>query len=230
MKIMPYGSSALLVQMEQRIDPATHDKVVRLDEAVATQNWAAVRYTIPAYCSLTIGYDPAVTAFAEMKKAVEALWAQLPPASRRTARRIRIPVSYDDEHALDKERIMEAAQLEWEEVIRLHQEPVYRVYMIGFLPGFPYLGRLPEALRSKRLSVPRKRVPALSVGLAGLQTGIYPFEAPGGWLIIGRAMAPVFEPERREPFLLRAGDEVVFVENRKDRNTARFDYTDPPDR
>ncbi|HKK79730.1 MAG TPA: 5-oxoprolinase subunit PxpB [Phaeodactylibacter sp.] len=208
MTIQAYGEQALLIEFEAQINPQVNGQVLRLAAAIEGQSWPFVTYLIPAYCSLTVGFRQ--TSYSALSTAIRELWEDLPPEASIPSKRVAIPVSYRTEHALDKEEVMRSTALSWPDIVELHSTTVYRVYMLGFLPGFPYLGKLPDALKVERLDVPRTRVPALSVGLAGWQTGIYPFEAPGGWLIIGKAQLPVFAPQQEDPFLLRAGDEVVF--------------------
>lgn len=124
-------------------------------------------------------------------------------------RRLRIPVCYDE--ALDMERVMSHTGLSEKEIIALHSAPSYRVYMIGFLPGFPYLGGLDEKLMTPRLHTPRAKVPKGAVGIGGSQTGIYPIECPGGWNLIGKSPIEIYQPSREEPFFIRAGDCLKFV-------------------
>jgi len=210
MQIQPFGEQALLINFEQSISSDINDKVLQLADAIEAQSFPAIAYLIPAYCSMAVGFQPQIATYAQMQQAIAAVWEQLSPQPRSSKRRIEIPVSYQAAHALDRKRVMAATGLAWPEIVRLHSATTYRVYMMGFLPGFPYLGKLPSQLEVPRLPTPRKRVPPLSVGLAGLQTGIYPFEAPGGWLIIGQAQRPIFEPQLEHPFLLSPGDEVTF--------------------
>ena len=125
--------------------------------------------------------------------------------------RINLPVCYDEEFALDMGRVMEATDLSAEEIIRIHSERSYTVFLMGFLPGFPYLGVLDERLHVPRLQVPRQLVVASSVGIGGAQTGIYPIDSPGGWNIIGRTPFQLFDVKREKPFLLAPGDEIHFV-------------------
>ena len=211
MTIRPYGDQALLVEFAPRIDPATNAAVVALARAVAAAAVPGLGGGVPAYCSLTVGYDPAVLTYAAAETLVRQLHAAPPTTvAGPPGRRLRVPVCYEAAFAPDLAAVAAHAVLPVAEVVRLHTETEFRVYMLGFLPGFAYLGRLPEALRCPRKATPRLRVPAQAVGLAGLQTGIYPVEAPGGWQLIGRTPLPVFEPSQAEPFLFRAGDQVQF--------------------
>ena len=210
MTIRPYGDQALLVEFAPQIDPATNAAVVALARAVEAAAVPGLSGCVPAYCSLTVGYDPAVLTYAAAEALVRQLHDVAPAATSQPGRRLRVPVCYEAGFAPDLADVAAHAGLSTAEVVRLHTETEFRVYMLGFLPGFAYLGRLPEALRCPRKATPRLRVPAQAVGLAGLQTGIYPVEAPGGWQLIGRTPLPVFEPNRPEPFLFRAGDQVQF--------------------
>lgn len=209
-EIIPYGDRAILINFDQRIDPEINQAVIQLGQAIEAAGWAGVQYLIPAYSSLTLAYDPSLTTFPILKKAIKALHEVSSVSSSRGHRTIIIPVCYEEHFAWDLAHIAQASQLSPEAVIRLHTSTTYRVYMLGFLPGFVYLGRLPEALKCKRKTTPRLKVPAQAVALAGFQTGIYPSEAPGGWQIVGKTPVRVFDPRLEDPFLFRAGDNVSF--------------------
>ncbi len=142
-----------------------------------------------------------------------ALWSQT-EAVKRKGRRVRIPVVYGGEFGEDLAEVAAFHQTSAEEIVRRHTKPVYTVFMMGFQPGFPYLGGLPENLHTPRRAVPRIKVPAGSVGIGGSQTGVYPFASPGGWQIIGRTEAPLFQISANPPTLLAAGDTVQFVAER----------------
>lgn len=207
--IRPYGDQALLVELVPRIDPATNNAVVALARTLAAAAVPGLGAVTPAYCSLTVAYDPAVLPYPEAAQLVTALNDSV-VASEKDGRLLRVPVCYEADLAPDLAEVAAHTGLTAAEVVRLHTSTEFRVYLLGFLPGFAYLGRLPEALHCPRKATPRLRVPAQAVGLAGLQTGIYPVEAPGGWQLIGRTPLPVFAPERAEPFLFRPGDRVRF--------------------
>lgn len=209
-EIIPYGNRAILINFDQRIDPEINQAVIQLSQAIEAADWPGVQYLIPAYCSLTLAYDPSLTTYTTLKKAIEALQEVSLVPSNEGHRRIVIPVCYEEYFAWDLADIAKTTQLSPEEVIRLHTSTTFRVYMLGFLPGFVYMGRLPEALQCKRKTTPRLKVPAQAVALAGFQTGIYPSEAPGGWQIVGKTPVTVFDPRLEDPFLFRAGDSVSF--------------------
>ena len=208
----PLGDHALLIQWEQKIDILINTQVVQLSRAIEGADFPAVQYCLPAYCSLTIGYLPEKMDYTTLCRKIKDLAEnqENKKAPEEKKRRITIPVCYQGDFAPDLEWMSSQIGLSPEQIVQLHTATTFRVYMLGFLPGFAYLGTLPKVLRASRKETPRLRVPAGSVALAGLQTGIYPFESPGGWQIIGRTPLKVFDPEREQPFLIRAGDEVRF--------------------
>lgn len=211
MQFKAFGDRAILIELEQKIDPRVNEQVIQIDRALRSAQFPGVTFSIPAYCSLTIGYDPSVTTFEGLRETIRSLAEQIehhhPEAQGRT---LRIPVCYQSPHALDMEEVARHTGLRQADIIDRHVSCRYRVYMLGFLPGFPYMGRLPEQLACPRKATPRLRVPARSVGLAGFQTGIYPSEGPGGWQIIGRTPLPVFDKDKETPFLFQPGDHVKF--------------------
>ncbi|MGI9544870.1 MAG: 5-oxoprolinase subunit PxpB [Cyclobacteriaceae bacterium] len=208
MWFLPLGDSALLINFEQRIDPEINGKVIQLYKSILSAQMPEVTFCSPAYCSITVGYDLAQTDFESLRQKIKGL--EVEPARSKKAKPIEIPVCYEDAYAPDMEDMELQSGLTSNEIIALHTTSVYQVYMIGFLPGFAYMGTLPEALKCKRKETPRLRVPARSVGLAGLQTGIYPSEAPGGWQIIGRTPRAIFSPLANLPCRFQPGDQVTF--------------------
>ena len=196
------GDCAILVEFADEINDAINDRVHAFVEALRAQNRPEIRDLVPAYASLLVCYDPQHTAFAEMHDFLRNTLDALSTRATREPRLVEIPTRYGGEFGPD---------LAFVEVIRLHTSVVYRVYFLGFLPGFAYLGSVPEQIAVPRLETPRARVPAGSVGIAGRQTGIYPLESPGGWRIIGRTELSLFDPQREPPTLLHPGDRVRFV-------------------
>ncbi|MDQ3131526.1 MAG: 5-oxoprolinase subunit PxpB, partial [Acidobacteriota bacterium] len=174
---------------------------------------------VPAYSSLTIYYDVLTvrknflefaTAFDAVKNSAENALLNLASIKKENSRVIEIPVCFDDENALDLKFVAEINNLKPPEVIEIFTAKTYRVYMLGFLPGFAYLGEIDERIAAPRKSAPRLRVPKGSVGIAGRQTGIYPLASPGGWQIIGKTNVEMFTPNSENPAFLRAGDSVKF--------------------
>jgi inhibitor of KinA len=182
------------------------------------QPFAGMIETIPAYCTLTVVYDVLAvkkngtagqTAAAKVRQYLEELFTAATTIHQPKSV-IKIPVCYAAEFALDLTAMCAAKNLSAQQMIELHTSSAFTVYMIGFMPGFPYMGIVPEALQAPRMAVPRTQVPAGSVGIAGAQTGIYPFASPGGWNIIGQTPVKLFDAQRQKPCLLQAGDNVQF--------------------
>ncbi len=164
---------------------------------------------MPAYCSITIGYNPQIISFKVLKEKIQSLFKGK-ETGKSIARVLNIPVCYEAPFSLDFDEIKRKTGLSTEEIIKQHTETSYRVYMIGFLPGFTYMGKLKETLFCPRKNTPRIRVPERSVGIAGFQTGIYPLPAPGGWQIIGKTPLNIFRIENKTPCLFKAGDTVLY--------------------
>lgn len=208
----PAGDSAVLVQFGDSIDPRINARVHRLAAGIALAGWAGFGEPVPAYTSLLVNYDPLALDYREAAQKIESLLPKIEDGRVETgARLVEIPVVYGGEEGPDLDDVADAHGLSAGEVIRLHGEAEYLVYMIGFTPGFPYLGGLDERIATPRRASPRTLVPAGSVGIAGQQTGIYPLASPGGWQIIGRTPLSLFDPGREPPSLLAPGDRVRFV-------------------
>ena len=211
MTIHPYGDRAVLINFEQIIDPKINAKVIAIHQKIKASDLAGITFSIPAYCSLTIGFDPQIISYDQLCKHIAVFSNSHSETELEKGKTLhKIPVCYEAEFALDMEDVVSITALTRQEIIDLHTQNTYQVFMIGFLPGFGYMGRLSEKLYCRRKAVPRKKVPALSVGLAGFQTGIYPSEAPGGWQIIGRTPIKIFDPKLQQPFLFKPGDRVEF--------------------
>lgn len=210
LEIKRFGDRGILVNFEQRIEAALNRQVIQLSERLEAKHGASLLYTIPAYCSLTIQYDPSHLSFNQLSRSIEEIVCTPMGRAETNVRKLEIPVCYDPDFGLDLDSLCQSKGLSQEQFIAEHSTPHYRVYMLGFLPGFVYMGKLPETLICKRRRDPRLRVPQQSVAIAGEQTGIYPSEAPGGWNIIGRTPLPLIAPEKSEPFLFKAGDLVRF--------------------
>jgi KipI family sensor histidine kinase inhibitor len=159
---------------------------------------------------LLIIYDPGMTHPVELEKMLEKLEARLGEIKIPPPRTVEIPVCYGSDFGPDIETVADTNQLTVAQVIELHSEPEYLIYMVGFTPGFPFMGGLSEKLHTPRLETPRTLVPEGSVGIANNQTGIYPVASPGGWQLIGRTPVKLFAPGRKNPFLYQAGDRIKF--------------------
>lgn len=211
-RFSPAGDSAVLVQFGAAIDARINARVHRLAAGIAQAGWAGFGEAVPAYTSLLVHYDPLALDYHEAVQRIESFLPFITAEQVESgARLVEIPVVYGGEEGPDLEEVATAHQLSAAEVIRLHSQAEYLVYMIGFTPGFPYLGGLNERIATPRRASPRTLVPAGSVGIAGQQTGIYPLASPGGWQIIGRTPLDLFDPRREPPSLLAPGDRVRFV-------------------
>jgi KipI family sensor histidine kinase inhibitor len=206
--MLPLTDSSILVPLGDQIDPALNRRAHALAARLAAHPLAGVLETVPAYASLTVHYDPLIRTYAEVAEWIGEHLAAQTELTPRPTRAIEIPVTYDGP---DLPFVAEHCRLSIPEVIRLHSTAEYTVYMMGFLPGFPYLGGLPAQLRTPRRATPRTRVPAGAVAIAGAQAGIYPQESPGGWQLLGHTDLPLYDPRRSPPFLLSPGDQVRFI-------------------
>ena len=204
------GDRGLLVEYGDAIDLAVNHKVRTMAIVLGADLPEGVIEVIPTYRSLLIVYDPVKTAPQQLVEVLISLEQRLPEIQIPPPKTVEIPVCYGGEFGPDIEFVAKSHGLPVEEVVRLHSEPEYPIYMIGFTPGFPFLGGLPETLHTPRLETPRTLVPEGSVGIANNQTGMYPVASPGGWQLIGRTPLKLFAPERRNPFLYQAGDRIKF--------------------
>jgi inhibitor of KinA len=210
-RIQPVGDSALVVELGDAIDPDLNRRVHSLAAAISRAALPGMLETIPAYRSLLVRYDPATVGFVEFARQITELGRTVNMDASTPGDLIEVPVVYGGAHGPDLAWVAEQSRLTSEEVVRRHSQVEYRVYMMGFTPGFPYMGKLDPALDVPRLANPRQRVPGGSVGIAQSQTGIYPFDSPGGWRIIGWTALRLFDPARQEPFRFAPGDRVRFV-------------------
>jgi inhibitor of KinA len=209
-RFRPMGDRSFLVELGDTISPDVNRCVQRLMLQLQQARLAGVRELVPGYRSLLVIFDPLTVAPAELKERITEVAAQRGSGGLPPAKLITVPVFYGGDYGPDLEGVAGHLGISTDDVIRLHTETIYRVYMIGFTPGYPYMGELPAALAVPRRSTPRTRVPKGSVGIAQRQTGIYPVESPGGWQIIGWTPIELFDPARHLPSLLEMGDRVKF--------------------
>ncbi len=204
------GDRGFLVEYGGRIDPSINEKVRAMSLALERKRPEGVIEVIPTYRSLLLVYDCDHTGPAALKQLLEATERELNDIRIPPPKVVEIPVCYGGEFGPDIEHVAEIHDLSVEEVVRIHSEPEYQIYMVGFTPGFPFLGGLSEALHTPRLKTPRTKVPRGSVGIANEQTGVYPIASPGGWQLIGRTPLKLFDPQREHPILYQAGDLLRF--------------------
>jgi inhibitor of KinA len=208
------GDSAIVIELGSEIDPGVNDQVYSLLKTVETEDLEAVRELVPTYRSLLVNYDPLVSRFLEMNERLsELVDLSLCQANHEPEQHciVELPVVYGGDDGPDLESLAEHVNLSVKDVIEIHSSIDYRVYMIGFAPGFPYLGGLDQRIAMPRLKTPRVSVPAGSVGIAESQTGVYPNASPGGWQLIGRTLAQLFDVSNPSPSLITPGSKVRFV-------------------
>jgi len=216
----PVGDSAVRIELGQETSPLVHRRVRAYAARVEAAAIPGVVEWVPSYAALTVYYLPHLVQFRDLCRALEGTVPSdqdvpLPPGDLVT-----LPVLYGGEGGPDLEFVASHHHLSVQEVVELHSRPEYLVYMIGFAPGFPYLGGLSEQLATPRLEKPRLSVPRGSVGIGGSQTGVYSVDSPGGWRLIGRTPVPLYEPHKETPTLLEAGNLVRF------RPVDRNEYSD----
>jgi inhibitor of KinA len=212
-RVVQAGDSVTIVEFEERIDERVNAQAIALANRVERAQIAGVRDIVPTYRSVAVYFDPLRIDYAALQEVLSRAGEHLVgegATDRAVGTPVRIPVRYGGEHGPDLGDVAAFAGLSEAEVVAKHVAVSYRVFMMGFVPGFPYMGTVDATIAAPRRTTPRVRVPAGSVGIAGSQTGIYPTETPGGWQLIGRTNVPLFDLSRPAPFLLKAGDTVEF--------------------
>ena len=222
--VLPLGDTAVTVEFGREITPDLNARALAFAQALRVQDWEGVLDIVPAYASVTIHVDPLRLPVSILSERLQRVSFDVSaPVAGRTHR---IPVLYGGEWGPDLHDIAAFAGLSAADTIQLHSANPYRVYMLGFSPGFPYMGLVPATIAMPRLATPRTVVPAGSVGIAESQTGIYPAATPGGWRIVGRTPVSVYQPEAPQPFLFSPGDHVQFYPINADE-FARMSYAPP---
>lgn len=214
-KIFSISEQALTIQLDSAINEEARVKVLTVFRLLQNNRPDYFLDIIPAYTDVTVVFDLALrrhhsSAFEFVKAGLEKLLNTISKLPAVHSRHVKIPICYEPEFALDGKLVSKKNNITIDRLIELHTAITYKVFMIGFVPGFAYMGTLDQQLETPRLPTPRKRVPHGSVGIAGLQTGIYPLDSPGGWNIIGRTPLLIFDAHRNEPAFFQHGDEVSF--------------------
>lgn len=212
-RMLKAGEQGLIVEFGSEIDSVVNTQVHRLAKILTFKMPENVLEVVPTYRSLMVYFDPLVITREALQEDIARYLPELEAdvAAGNTTRIITIPVSYGGEFGPDLEFVARHNSLTEDEVVAFHASIPYLVYMLGFTPGFPYLGGMSERIAAPRLDMPRVKIPAGSVGIAGKQTGIYPVESPGGWRLIGRTPLTLFNPAAESPFLFTAGDYLQFA-------------------
>jgi inhibitor of KinA len=205
------SDNSSLIYFDQHISLAAHQQVAKLLRLLALQPVSGIINLHPSYCSVLVKFDALKLSHDELETRLRPYLDRVEEIGLPEPRAREIPVCYGGEYGPDLEEVSEAHSLSVEQVIDLHVSATYIVYFLGFVPGFAYLGGLPEAMMTPRLATPRRIVPPGSVGIAGQQSGIYPFATPGGWRLIGRTPLAMFRPDRNDMSVLSIGDRVHFV-------------------
>jgi inhibitor of KinA len=209
-RIAPAGDSALLVELPQTISPAVNGRAIALADAIRRRCGTAVRDAVVGYATLTVYFDPLVVDAAWLEAETREIAAGLGDAPEALGGLVEVPVCYGDEFGPDLKEVAAFGGCNEEDAVAIHSDRLYRVYMIGFVPGFAYMGVVDDRIAAPRRATPRTSVPPGSVAIAGKQTGIYPIATPGGWNIIGKTPLAPFDTARPQPSSFRAGDSVRF--------------------
>lgn len=209
-RFLTAGDCAVTVELGSGISEAVNRRIRALSLALEEHSLPGVLETVPAYRSLTVHYDPELISCPALEAALRGLIGGLDQTSLPPGEVLEIPVLYGGEEGPDLPFVAQHCRMTPEEVVARHSAADYLIYMLGFTPGFAYLGGMDERLAAPRLKTPRVCIPAGSVGIAGSQTGVYPLDSPGGWQLIGRTPVRMYAPERAVPILPQAGQHIRF--------------------
>lgn len=209
--VMPSGDRALIVEFGRIIDETINDRVQQMANLLDREKPAGVLECIPTYRSLLVLYDPMIVGYESLKNTILKMVPEEGSAESHVKTILRIPCCYGREYGPDLSDMEKICGIGEDEIVRIHSGQLYKIYMLGFLPGFVYLGGMDPRIAAPRLSVPRTAIPAGSVGIGGSQTGVYPIASPGGWRLIGSTPVRFYDPDRAEPILCRAGEYIRFI-------------------
>lgn len=209
-RYLPSGDNGIIIEIGSKISEEINGKVRGLTLCIENEKPEGVLEIIPTYTSILIIYDPVIVSYYDLLKKLKEIEKRMKEITLPAPEVVHIPTCYGGEYGMDLEYVAEYNELRPEEVIKIHSERQYLVYMLGFTPGFPYLGGMSKKIATPRLESPREKILGGSVGIAGNQTGIYPIDSPGGWRIIGRTPLNFFDPSKNPPVLLKAGQYIKF--------------------
>jgi KipI family sensor histidine kinase inhibitor len=211
MRFLYAGDSSIVIEFGNEISKDINRELRNLTDALDNLNYDFIREIVPTYRSIIVHYDSLKISFEKLKEKIIEAGNTKMDSEEKKINIVEIPVLYGEEAGPDLEEVAKHNGLSIEDVIKIHSSGEYLIYMLGFTPGFPYLGGMDEKIATPRLAKPRLKIPAGSVGIAGSQTGIYPMESPGGWQLIGKTPLDLFDPQSKDPFLLNAGDYIRFI-------------------
>ena len=210
-RILPTGDRALSVEFGNEIDERINAKLMGFIKLFEEEKIEGIEEFVPSFRAVLIHYNPQILSYARMVRLVEAILEKNVHETVHKKRIVQIPVCYEGEYAPDIDFVAEHAGISVDKVVQIHTSKAYLIYMLGFQPGFPYLGGLDERIHTPRLASPRVKINAGSVGIGGTQTGLYPMESPGGWQIIGTTPVKCYNPGREKAIPYLAGDYIQFV-------------------
>lgn len=210
-RIMPAGDCAVVVEFSNGINEKINNIIKNYVNNLKEKKINGINEIVPTFRSVLVQYDPRFVQYEPLLDVLREVLDMPRKEEEQTRRIVEIPVCYEGEYAPDIEYVAEHAGLSVNEVIQIHSSKEYLIYMLGFQPGFPYLGGLDERLFTPRLAVPRIKLRAGSVGIGGEQTGLYPLESPGGWQLIGTTPVKAYNPKKENPIPYEAGDYIKFT-------------------
>jgi len=211
MKFLYAGDSSMVIEFGNEISKEINSQIRALTDGLDNMENEFIREIVPTYRSIIVHFDSLKISYGDLKKKILELGDSRSDDGEEEVNMVEIPVLYGGDSGPDIESVAEHNGISVEDVIKIHSSRDYLIYMLGFTPGFPYLGGMDERIATPRLEKPRLKIDAGSVGIAGSQTGIYPLESPGGWQLIGKTPLDIFNPENEDPFLLNAGDYIRFI-------------------
>ncbi|MBE5924957.1 MAG: 5-oxoprolinase subunit PxpB [Lachnospiraceae bacterium] len=211
MRFLPAGDEALIVEFGMEIDDEINRKVQRLADFIRSQNISGIRELLPTFRSLMIFYNSNVISYKKLIGEIKHFKNDKDEGVAEKKKILCVPCCYGSDYGPDLKEMSSRLGMSTEEIIKLHSQSDYKIYMLGFLPGFTYLGGLDKRIHMPRLDTPRTSIPAGSVGIGGNQTGVYPVASPGGWWLIGNTPIEFYNPQREMPVLCNAGEYIRFI-------------------